>query len=128
MFLTTFYNALVNRSTNEQIVKRSYNIAVRLSRRRRSRYEGPAITYPLRRSDSLGPQGGDRIYAILQSKPADSIWSVSPLANLKSVLGDRYIDWIFPLHYPPCTQHNDPRSDYPLGRVFERLCREAGIR
>ena len=45
MFLTTLYNAAVNRSTNEQVVKRSYYLAVRLPRR--SKYEGPTVTYPL---------------------------------------------------------------------------------
>lgn len=49
------------------------------------------------------------------------------MGNLKSVLGESYVDWILPLAYPPCTWHNDSRSDYPLGPDFERLCRENGI-
>jgi palmitoyltransferase len=129
MFLTTLYNAAVNRSTNEQIVKRSYNIAVRLPRRvieRNTPLLGniSTVRYPL---DGSATQD-QRVYAVIQSKPADNIWSVSYLQNLKSVLGDSYIDWILPLHYPPCTRHDNSMSDYPLGRDFERLCREAGIR
>lgn len=124
MFITTLYNAAVNRSTNEQIFKRSYNIAVRLPRRRQSRYEGPTITYPLQPSSS---NRDERTYAILQSHPSDNIWSISMLQNIKSVLGHSYVDWILPLNYPPCTRHDDPGSDYPLGPDFEHLCREAGI-
>ncbi|KIW04553.1 hypothetical protein, variant [Verruconis gallopava] len=148
MFLTTFYNAAVNRSTNEQVVKRSYCIAVRLPQKFIEKHPSrlanfPTITYPLNRSilnvttsgradfdEERNTYGREhqRTYAILQSKPSENIWSVSITQNLKSVLGERYIDWLLPLKYPPCVRHDDPRSDYPLGPDFEHLCREAGIR
>ena len=124
MFLTTLYNAATNRSTNEQVIKRSYNVAVRIKNRGNTRYNGPTITFPLR---GMAPSSDWQTFAILQTTPSDNIWSVGVLKNLKSVLGDSYVDWILPLNYPPCTKHDDPRSDFPLGADFERLCKDHGL-
>ena len=125
MFLTTLYNAAVNRSTNEQVIKRSYNIAVRIPDPRNTQYNGATITFPLQGT----PHPCElKTYAILQSKPSENIWSVGVERNVKSVLGDSYVDWILPLHYPPCTRHDDPQSDYPLGQDFERIRWDFGLR
>ena len=68
-----------------------------------------------------------RTFAIVPTKPGDNPWNIGPLNNLKSILGERYIDWILPIHNSPCCSHDNPESDYPLGLVMERLKREYGL-
>ena len=104
------------------------------------------ITYPLRPSTATPPNSagsaseerddveanssskGLRTFVIVQSKPSDNPWCLSPLDNLKSIMGNSFTDWLLPLKYSPCCSHDDAQSDYPLGPDVERLKREYGLK
>ena len=104
------------------------------------------ITYPLRHSTAAPPSSAGsageerydveahgsskalRTFVVVQSKPSDNPWRLSPLENIKSIMGQSYVDWLLPLKYSPCCFHDDPKSDYPLGPDVERLKREYGLK
>jgi len=68
-----------------------------------------------------------RTFAIVPTSPGDNPWDIGRLNNLKSILGERYIDWILPIRNSPCCSHDNPESDYPLGLDVERVKREYGL-
>ncbi|KAI9875997.1 MAG: palmitoyltransferase pfa5 [Pleopsidium flavum] len=68
-----------------------------------------------------------RTFAILKSKPGDNPWDLGPLENFKQVMGKHWWDWLLPLKYSPCTNHESRESAFALGAVVERMCKEAGI-
>ena len=88
----------------------------------------PTITYPLLNATSV-PQSptSKRTFAILHSKPGDNPWYISPYANFQTVMGYHWYDWILPLKYSPCCDHNHPESQFALGPVVQRMREEAGI-
>jgi palmitoyltransferase len=78
------------------------------------------VTYPFQGSHT----SRSRTFAIISVRPGDNPWDIGRLQNLKSVLGERYWEWILPLGYPPCCFHGRSDSDFPLGKDFGRLRRE----
>jgi palmitoyltransferase len=136
MFGNTIRQQLLNLTTIEFLGsgERHFFIAVLVPPGTQPRDElYPIITYPLsrqRRADErrhdlaqeeAQVSSGARQFAVLQSRPGYNIWNCGRRNNLKSVLGERYIDWILPIRYPPCCSHDNCESDFPLGEDFEKL-------
>jgi palmitoyltransferase len=83
------------------------------------------ITYPLpRQNASDGPK---RTFAVIQTRPTDNVWNIGTMGNLKTVMGDSIVDWILPVKFSPCCRHDDPESDFALGRDWRELKRLHGI-
>lgn len=76
------------------------------------------------RSSDSGQSG----HVVLKTKPGENPWDLGPYENWKSIMGESFVDWLLPLRYSPCRNHNRLDSYYPLGPVVERLRREAGLR
>jgi hypothetical protein len=61
------------------------------------------------------------LYIILLPKPGSNIWDLGILNNVKSMMGERIIDWFIPWKLSPCLDDHDPGdeiSEYPLGKDF----------
>jgi palmitoyltransferase len=142
MLFTTVRQQLLNLTTIE-FLGRVYFMAVYLpsgsAEQTDSSLRPGFITYPLPRHPlrnearrDIGREeaqigSGSRTFAIIQSKPTDNPWDIGGLRNLKSVLGERYLDWILPINYSPSCFHDDATSDFPLGEDFERMKRDYGL-
>lgn len=68
-----------------------------------------------------------RTFVVLTSKPGVNPWDLGPLENMKQVLGFRWWDWLLPLKYSPCCNHESQQSVYALGPAVERMRKEAGL-
>jgi palmitoyltransferase len=128
MFLTTMETQLHNLTTIERLGSHYY-MAVHLP----AGSERPVdpngttrcgfVTYPF-----LGSaKSPSRSFAIIEVNPGDNPWDIGRLANLKSVLGEKYWEWLLPFRYPPCCFHDRLDSDFPLGKDFERLRRNHSL-
>jgi len=143
MFGNTVHQSIKNLTTIE-LLGRVYFMAVLLpsesapqSNNSGMRYG--VITYPLPRQPlfdearrDIGREeshvgSGSRTFAIIASKPGDNPWSTTPLENLKTVLGERFIDWVLPWKFPPSCFHDRGDSDFTLGPDFERMKRDHGL-
>lgn len=62
-----------------------------------------------------------RTFAILKTEPGVNPWDLgSPLENLKVVMGNRIIDWFLPTS-SPCSNHDNPESQFQLGPAVYKL-------
>ena len=68
-----------------------------------------------------------RTFAILHSRPGDNPWDLGYFRNFQSVMGERWYDWLLPLKYSPCVNHDRMDCQFETGPVVERMRREAGI-
>ena len=68
-----------------------------------------------------------RTFVVLRSKPGINPWDLGPLENMKQVFGFRWWDWLLPLKYSPCCNHESQESAYALGPAVERMRKEAGL-
>lgn len=68
-----------------------------------------------------------RTFVVLMSNPGDNPWNLGALKNIKQVLGYRWWDWLLPLKYSPCCNHESQESAYVLGPAVERMRQEAGL-
>ena len=130
--------ALVNTTTVDNLTRHTkvWTLAVYMPRAPdpTKPYSFRTITYPLAPAPddtdaSQGPTspGVKRTFAILHTKPGENPWDLGPFGNFKSVMGEHWYDWLTPLRYSPCCNHDRDDSDYPLGPVVERMREEAGI-
>ncbi|KAK4994129.1 Palmitoyltransferase pfa5 [Elasticomyces elasticus] len=101
------------------------------------------ITYPLFPGSPLQPISSSResaasalpkgtarpprTFAIVLTPPGMNPWALEPLENFRAVMGKRVWDWLIPLRYPPCCDHNRQDGFYPMGATFDQLKRAAGI-
>lgn len=81
----------------------------------------------LNRSASKRTTPEPRTFVVLTSKPGDNPWDLGPLENMKQVLGFRWWEWLLPLKYSPCCNHESQESLYALGPAVERMRKEAGL-
>ncbi|KAF1988897.1 zf-DHHC-domain-containing protein [Aulographum hederae CBS 113979] len=102
-----------------------------------------SIVYPLRPSNghsetwnfnpALRDQQGHELYpnsrrfAVLCLAPSQNPWDISPLRNMKSLMGEEILDWFFPIKYSPYMVHDYQDGYYPFGAVLERLKADAGL-
>lgn len=131
MSLHNIQLGMKNRTTVEEL-GRVYFMAIHIDNPARQATTANSyyhtITYPLRPSTNPHSNQALRTFAVVQTKQTDNPWNLGhPLDNLRSIMGDRFIDWILPLKYPPCCFHDDPESDYSLGPDVERLKRDYGL-
>lgn len=86
------------------------------------------ISYPLTgATPAQQPTSSPKTFAILRSKPGENPWDLGPLENVKSVMGQHVFDWILPLKYSPCCNHDRADSQFALGPAVERMRIEAGL-
>ena len=68
-----------------------------------------------------------RTFAILYTKPGENPFDLGPYRNFVSVFGDYWYDWILPIRYSPCCNHDRQEGEFAMGPVIQRMRREAGI-
>ncbi|KAG7008442.1 hypothetical protein G7Y79_00005g015830 [Physcia stellaris] len=73
------------------------------------------------------PANSPRTFAILHSKPGENIWDLGYWLNLKSVMGETWYDWLLPIKYSPCCNHDRYGSQFAMGPVVDRMRESAGI-
>ncbi|KAL6718822.1 Palmitoyltransferase pfa5 [Lecanora helva] len=73
------------------------------------------------------PNDTIRTFAILHTKPGENPFDLGPYGNFKSVMGDHWYDWLFPIRYSPCCDHDREEGRFVLGPVVQRMRKEAGI-
>ena len=144
MFLNSFNLALRNLTTIESLDKRyrTYFLAISISvdtLRRAEQSQIHTVTYPFLPRDSAGNGSArrektsrailhePRTFAIVETKPGDNPWDLGFSANVRSVMGDSWYDWLLPLKYSPSCDHHNDISEFPYGNVVERLKKENGL-
>ena len=85
------------------------------------------ITYPLTPSTQGASVDPPRTFAILHSKVGENPFDLGPWGNFKDIMGTNVLDWLFPLRYSPCCDHEHGESAFALGPVVQRMREEAGI-
>ena len=73
------------------------------------------------------PSRGVRTFAILYTKPGENPFDLGPYENFRSVFGDYWYDWLLPIKYSPCCNHDRQEGEFAMGPVVQRMRREAGI-
>ncbi len=68
-----------------------------------------------------------RTFAILHTRPGENPFDLGPFGNFKSVMGDHWYDWLFPLRYSPCCDHDREDSQFAMGPLVQRMRKDAGI-
>lgn len=68
-----------------------------------------------------------KTFAILHTKPGENPFDLGPYQNFKTVMGDHWYDWLLPIRYSPCCNHDRNHSQFPMGPVVQRMRAEAGI-
>ena len=94
------------------------------------------ITYPLgyvypnqdeSAPEPRQPQASPKLFAVLHSKPGENIWDLGYWRNFKSVMGEKWYDFLLPIKYSPCCRHDQGGSHFEMGPVFDRMRKDAGI-
>ena len=85
------------------------------------------ITYPLTPSTQGASVDPPRTFAILHSKVGENPFDLGPYGNFKDIMGTNFFDWLIPLRYSPCCDHERGESAFALGPVVQRMREEAGI-
>ncbi|KAF2175785.1 hypothetical protein K469DRAFT_646569 [Zopfia rhizophila CBS 207.26] len=118
MFVTSFYHIAINITTVESLNKdvATYNIAL-LRSPSDTATASPNALCEIQRTPS-------RSYIVLQTNPGERPWDLGTLANIKSIMGDSWIDWFLPLKMSPCTVHRGDVGHYEWGSVVEKMMRE----
>ena len=69
-----------------------------------------------------------RTFAILQTPPGTNPWDLgSYLANWKTIMGDRVIDWFLPIKRSPCCRHESGEGWFEFGPAVEELKIRVGL-
>ena len=77
---------------------------------------------------TTAPPKPQRTFAIIETTPGQNPWVLGPIENLKSVLGDRLIDWFLPIRYSPCTNHDSKFSMYKINPdVLRQIQKTTGV-
>ena len=71
--------------------------------------------------------GAIKTFAILHTKPGENPFDLGPWQNFKTVMGDRWYDWLLPIKYSPCCNHDRRDGQFAMGPVVQRMRAEAGI-
>ena len=82
---------------------------------------------PTSRSNTTESTDTIRTFAILHTKPGENPFDLGPFQNFKSVMGNCWHEWILPLAYSPCCDHNRIEGQFAMGPVVQRMRKEAGI-
>ena len=141
MTLSSMQFVLLNTTTIENLTRHSkvWSLAVLMptSIANPPRISFNTITYPLGyvypNQDELAPQPQPpstppRKFAILHSRPGENIWDLGYWHNFKSVMGQKWYDWLLPVKYSPCCKHEGVVSHFEMGPVVECMRDRAGLR
>ena len=71
--------------------------------------------------------GTIKTFAILHTKPGENPFDLGPYQNFKTVMGDHWYDWLLPIKYSPCCNHDRRDGQFATGPVVQRMRAEAGI-
>lgn len=71
--------------------------------------------------------GAVKTFAILHTKPGENPFDLGPYQNFKTVMGDHWYDWLLPIRYSPCCNHDREDGQFAMGPVVQRMRAEAGI-
>jgi palmitoyltransferase len=122
MFMTTFYQLAVNRTTVEEMSKHEvHNIALL------GRSPAPSTTSSNQSNILCEVQRTpSRSYIVLQTQPGDNPWDVHWKVNIQSIMGNSVLDWFNPLKISPCLTRNDPEGEFAWGPAVRNLMEEYG--
>jgi palmitoyltransferase len=131
--VTTFQNQVKNMTTIEGLGRSDYAstyVAVWLPHgytpNENKKQPLAIITYPLPRENL--PDQPRRTFAVIECGMNDDLWDLGNwVDNLKSVMGERLIDWFLPIRRSPCSSRDGLDFDYPFGRVLRQRKREYGL-
>ncbi|KAF2703754.1 hypothetical protein K504DRAFT_463195 [Pleomassaria siparia CBS 279.74] len=113
MFMTTFYNLLMNYTTVEILQRgRVHHIATQARPRHWSSSSNPLTTI------KLSPT---RTYHVLQT--THHPWDLGPIANIRSVMGYSFVEWFIPLKMSPCLDHTGTVSEFEWSSSIHALRR-----
>lgn len=68
-----------------------------------------------------------RTFAILHSKPGENPWDLGYIKNFKSVMGESWYDWLLPIRFSPCCNHDRYNAHFETGPVVQRMKEDAGL-
>ena len=123
--------AIVNTTTIENLSRKSvvYQLAIHMPQPPQEPPVFPTITFSTAQSTehSTAPSNATKTFAILHSKPGENPWDLGAYENFKSVMGEHWIDWLLPIKYSPCCDHQKHNGQFAMGSVVQRMRREAGI-
>ncbi|KAF6239638.1 hypothetical protein HO173_002184 [Letharia columbiana] len=71
--------------------------------------------------------GAIKTFAILHTKPGENPFDLGPYQNFKTVMGDHWYDWLLPIRFSPCCNHDRRDGQFAMGPVVQRMRAEAGI-
>ena len=71
--------------------------------------------------------GAIKTYALLHTKIGENPFDLGPYQNFKSVMGDHWYDFLLPIKYSPCCNHDRKDGQFASGPVVQRMRLEAGI-
>ncbi|MCJ1389060.1 palmitoyltransferase pfa5 [Xylographa bjoerkii] len=131
MSLSSLQFVLLNTTSVENLSRQTkiWTLAVHISRPPTNPNHKPfqTITYPLTPPPPGTPSTPPKTFAILHSKPGENPYNLGYYGNFKSVMGNNVFDWLVPLRYSPCCDHDSGESAFALGPVVQRMCEEAGL-
>ncbi|MCJ1293036.1 palmitoyltransferase pfa5 [Xylographa carneopallida] len=131
MSLSSLQFVLLNTTSVENLSRQTkiWTLAVHISRPPTTPNHVPfqTITYPLTPLPAGTPSTPSRSFAILHSKPGENPYDLGYYGNFKSVMGTNFFDWVVPLRYSPCCDHDSGESAFALGSVVQRMREEAGL-
>ncbi|MCJ1383487.1 palmitoyltransferase pfa5 [Xylographa soralifera] len=131
MSLSSLQFVLLNTTSVENLSRQTkiWTLAVHISRPPANPNHKPfqTITYPLTSPPAGTPSAPPRTFAILHSKPGENPYDLGYYGNFKSVMGTNIVDWLVPLRYSPCCDHDSGESAFALGPVVQRMREEAGL-
>ncbi|MCJ1400051.1 hypothetical protein MMC11_003254 [Xylographa trunciseda] len=131
MSLSSLQFVLLNTTSVENLSRKSkiWTLAVHITQSPASPNHKPfqTITYPLTPPPPGTPSTSPRTFAILHSQPGENPYNLGYYGNFKSVMGTNFFQWILPLRYSPCCDHDSGESAFALGPVVQRMREEAGL-
>ena len=83
-----------------------------------------SIPSELQRSDRMEES---KMYGILHSGRGENPYDLGYYGNWKSVMGEDWWEWLFPITYSPCARDNGVEGLYEMGDVGRRMKADAGL-
>ena len=128
--------ALVNTTTIENLSRRTivWTLAVHMPRPPETSTGFRTVSFSTAASTTTFVEpaegqasAGVKTFAILHTKPGENPFDLGAYQNFKTVMGDHWYDWVLPIKYSPCCNHDRGDSQFAMGPVVQRMMAEAGI-
>ena len=85
------------------------------------------ITFSLDDSSSSDAQVHNKTYGILHTKQGENPYNLGLYGNWKSVMGEKWWEWLLPISYSPCAQDGGADGLFEMGDVARRMRATAGL-